>query len=137
MLTVGFWWGLLYSPDFWIREPNILMFLERSWSKFFFSFLWGNGEHLAVVPMAGWNNVKKYYIRLFSWMLNRFLQKMCFQSNELIKPNETVHLGYLFTCRVQHWTISAFTVLDLFGLSRSHRLQKHISVESMIPFPNS
>ena len=49
--------------------------------------------------------------------------------------NETKHLGYLLTYRVKNCTISAFTVLDLHGLSMSHRLDKQISTETKLPLP--
>ena len=87
-------------------------------------------------PMEKRNNVKQNDIGLFSWILDCVLKILCFQYNEWIKPNETKHLGYLFTYRVKHCTISAFTVLDLHGLSMSHRLHKQISAEFKLPFPN-
>ena len=62
--------------------------------------------------------------------------KKCVFYNEWIKPNETKHFSYLFTCRVQHCIISAFTVLDVFGLSRGQRLHKLISAESKLPLPD-
>ena len=37
---------------------------------------------------------------------------------------------------LKHCTISAFTLLVLHGLSRSHRLHKQINAESKLPFPN-
>ena len=49
--------------------------------------------------------------------------------------DETKHLGYLFTYRVKNCTISAFTVLVIHGLSRSHRLDKQISAETKLPLP--
>ena len=49
--------------------------------------------------------------------------------------DETKHLGYLFTYRVKNCTVSAFTELDLHGLSMSHRLDKQISAETKLPLP--
>ena len=52
------------------------------------------------------------------------------------KLKERNHLGYLLISRVkQHCTISAFTVLDLYDLSRSHMLYKQIRAESQAPTP--
>ena len=69
-------------------------------------------------------------------MLDCLLQKMYFQYNEWINPKETRHLGYLVTYRVKYCTISLFTVLVLYGLSRSHRLYMQISAEFKLPLPN-
>ena len=64
-------------------------------------------------------------------------KKMLFCYNELIERMETKHLRYLFICRVHHCTISAFTMLDLYSLSRGHTLHKQISAESKLPLPNT
>ena len=108
---------------------NILSLQERQAGAFWcHEFLW---------PMEWRNNVKKSNIGLFSWMLDRLLQKMYFQYNEWMKPTETKHLGYLFPYRVKYCTISLLTVLVLHGLSRSHRQYKQISAESKLPLPNT
>ena len=76
-------------------------------------------------------------IELFSWILDCLLQEMFFQYqfNQQMKPNKTNYLCYLFPYNVKHCNISVFTVIVLYGLSRSQRLHKHISDESKFSLP--
>ena len=66
--------------------------------------------------------VKKNYIRIFSWMLDYLLQKVCFQHNWWIKQN---------TYWVKHFTI-AFIVLSLYDYTSKYMLS--LSSHSLTPF---
>ena len=69
-------------------------------------------------------------------MIDHLLQNVLFQYNERIKRNQTKHLGYLSTYRVEYCTISAFIVRGLHGLYRSQKLHKQISAEFKLPLSN-